>query len=317
MFFGKLAGKVVRKGKFFVLNNKSELYLIGGGIMIVAGNVVNCYQSTKLNDVLNRHNEACELVHEDAEAGILTEKEEKASITHQYMRTGMAFAKLYGPGVLLNVIGFALIGKSHGIMRSRNEALLAAYGAMSTAYNNYRKRIIDKYGEEEDRCIKYGIVKKEGEQVTIDERGREIVDVVPQDYIDPEAPMASPYTFVVSVSDNSVDGVDSPLYLKHDLLALQADFNDILKTEGHVFLNDILRKLERPGDPNSVHPYDAGQIVGWRYIEGGNPNGDNCIDFGILSAKNLDFLNGNRDYCILDFNVDGAILGKGCFRGSK
>ena len=140
------------------------------------------------------------------------------------------------------------------------------------------------------------------------------MDVVPQNCIDPEAPMSSPYTFVVSVSDNSVDGVESPLYLKHDLLALQADFNDILKREGHVFLNDILRRLERPGDPNSVHPYDAGQIVGWRYIEGGNPNGNNYIDFGILSAKNLDFLNGNRDFCILDFNVDGPILGKGCFR---
>lgn len=313
MFLGKIVGNVVRKSKFFLLNNKSELYLIGGGVLIIAGNVVNCYQSTKLNEVLERHREGCEDVHEDADAGIITEKEEKASITHQYMRTGMAFAKLYGPGVLLNIAGFVLVGKSHSIMKSRNEALLAAYSAVSTAYSNYRDKVIAKYGEEEDAVIKYGLIKKEGEETIVDEQGREITEVKTQNYIDPKATMASPYTYVISASPNNFDEGTSPLYLKNDLIAMQNDFNDIFRREGYVFLNDILRKLERPGDPNSIHPNDDGQIVGWKW----DSAGDNYIDFGIFTAKNYEFLNGNSEVCILDFNCQGPILGTNCFRKSK
>lgn len=313
MILGKLVGKVVRKTKFFLLDNKSEIYLVGGGVLIIAGNVVNCYQSTKLNEVLERHRLACEAVHEDANEGMITEKEEKASITHQFMRTGMAFAKLYGPGVLLNIAGFVLVGKSHKIIKGRNGELIAAYGALNTAYQNYRKRIIEKYGDKEDRNVKYGVVEKEGEEIIIDEQGREISDIKMQSFIDPESPMASPYTYIIETSPGRIDDGKSSIYLKNDLIALQNDFNDILRHEGHVFLNDILRKLEDPTNPNSPHPDDAGQIVGWR-LDG---DGDGYIDFGLFTARNKDFLNGNRQFCILEFNVDGPILGTNCFRKSK
>ena len=316
MIFGKITGKVVRKSKYFLLNNKSEICLIGGGLLIVAGNVVNCYQSTKLNEVLERHREGCALVHEDAEEGIITEKEEKASITHQYIRTGWSFVKLYAPGVLLNVAGFVLVGKSHKIMKDRNRALIAAYGAMSAAYQNYRQRVIDTYGVDIDRNIKYGLVQKEGEEVVIDEQGREIVEKKLQDCFDPDMPMSAPYTYVIEMSPSRFEeGQPSALYLKNDLLALQADFNDILQHDGYVFLNDILRKLEDPRDPNSPHPCEAGQIVGWRTKENGS-KGDGYIDFGIFTAKNKEFINGNRSFCVLEFNCEGNIIGDDvdCFR---
>jgi hypothetical protein len=56
----------------------------------------------------------------------------------------------------------------------------------------------------------------------------------------------------------------------------------------------------------------AGQVVGW--VDG---NGDGYVDFGIFGAKiqgdealvaeRLDFLNGQTDSVILDFNVDGIV----------
>ena len=314
MIFGKLAGKLARKSKYFLMNNKSEIYLIGGGIMIVAGNVVNCYQSTKLNEVLERHKTNCSLVHEDAEDGIITEKEERASITHQYIRTGLEFAKLYGPGIALNIAGFVLVGKSHSIMRSRNKSLIAAYGTMATAYNEYRKRAIAKYGEEADRYLKYGIETKEGEEIEIDEQGREVSVVKPQSFLDPkEFPMSSPYARVISVSPNNITGEkQSIIYLKNDLIQIQNKWNDVLKRRGWVYWNEVLMDLENPTDPNSVHPCDEGQIVGWLL----NGEGDDYIDFGIFTAKNKEFLNGNRDFCVLDFNIQGPIIGKS-FRKSS
>ena len=56
----------------------------------------------------------------------------------------------------------------------------------------------------------------------------------------------------------------------------------------------------------------AGQIVGWVYDEE-HPIGDNFIDFGIYDDKRneqvRDFVNGRERSILLDFNVDGNILG--------
>ena len=49
--------------------------------------------------------------------------------------------------------------------------------------------------------------------------------------------------------------------------------NCILKSKGHLFLNEVYDML---GIPQSM----AGQLVGWIYDEK-NPIGDNYVDFGI------------------------------------
>lgn len=89
----------------------------------------------------------------------------------------------------------------------------------------------------------------------------------------------------------------------HFLKNQQNYCNDLLKTKGHLFLNevyDILGMLET----------EAGKVVGWVYDEK-NPIGDNFVDFGIFDMndeRNFDFINGYENTAILDFNVDGNIL---------
>ena len=72
--------------------------------------------------------------------------------------------------------------------------------------------------------------------------------------------------------------------------------NDILRTRGYLFLNEVYDML---GLPRTV----AGQIVGWRYDE------HKTVSFNIYSKDNSDFVNGYRHEALLDFNVDGNILG--------
>ena len=89
------------------------------------------------------------------------------------------------------------------------------------------------------------------------------------------------------------------------LNAQQNYANDVLKTKGFIFLNDVYDLL---GIPRTK----AGQIVGWIY-DPENPEhmGDNYVDFGIFDSnreKNRDFVNGYEKVIILDFNVDGPIL---------
>lgn len=74
--------------------------------------------------------------------------------------------------------------------------------------------------------------------------------------------------------------------------------NDILKTRGHLYLNEVYDIL---GLPRTV----AGQVVGWIYDE-------NCnISFNLYSKEyNSEFINGYRAEALLDFNVNGIILDK-------
>jgi hypothetical protein len=71
-----------------------------------------------------------------------------------------------------------------------------------------------------------------------------------------------------------------------------------------VFLNQAYDLL-------GYEPTAAGQVVGWRK----NPEegeGDNYISFGVWHEgvfKGTQWLNGDTDSILLDFNVDGPILG--------
>lgn len=72
--------------------------------------------------------------------------------------------------------------------------------------------------------------------------------------------------------------------------------NDILRECGHLFLNEVYDML---GLPRTV----AGQVVGWMYDE------NKHVSFNIYSKDNSEFINGSRTEVLLDFNVDGNILG--------
>ena len=79
--------------------------------------------------------------------------------------------------------------------------------------------------------------------------------------------------------------------------------NDLFKSKGHLFLNEVYDML---GIPRT----QAGQVVGWIYDEK-NPIGDNFIDFGIYDIadeRKRSFVNGYERTILLDFNVDGNIL---------
>lgn len=79
--------------------------------------------------------------------------------------------------------------------------------------------------------------------------------------------------------------------------------NDLLKSKGHLFLNEVYDML-------GITRSKAGQVVGWIYDEE-NPIGDNYVDFGIYrvnDSHNSDFVNGHSNTIMLDFNVDGNIL---------
>ena len=84
------------------------------------------------------------------------------------------------------------------------------------------------------------------------------------------------------------------------LKMMQEHCNELLKSRGHLFLNEVYHIL-------GMSRTKAGSIVGWVY-DTKNPKGDNYIDFGIYDPRNQKFVNGEEKTALLDFNVDGSIL---------
>ena len=82
----------------------------------------------------------------------------------------------------------------------------------------------------------------------------------------------------------------------------QSYFTDLLKSKGHLFLNEVYEGLGLPKT-------ETGQLVGWIY-DVDNPIGDNFVDFGIFTNGNKEFVNGYENSILLDFNVDGNIFDK-------
>lgn len=148
-----------------------EILIVSGVCGVVSGVVVACKETLKVEEILEEHNEQMEMIHSAQEAGVIvdeetketaeyTEKDARKDITMAYLSTGYKLFKLYLPSGLLIAGSIACIIGSHSIMSKRNAGLSAAYISLSESYNNYRKNIIEKYGETADAEARFDIKAK-------------------------------------------------------------------------------------------------------------------------------------------------------------
>lgn len=290
---------------FLVRKHSPVLFVIAGTVGVVASAVIACKATTKLNDVLEQSKEAIDQVHTASEkpeilpeGTVYTDDDVKNDLRIIYVQTGIKLVKLYGPSVALGILSLSSILMSNRILSKRNVALAAAYSAVDKGFKDYRSRVVDRFGEQIDKELRYNLKVKEVEKITIDENGEEqkTTDLVEVAEVDKYSEYAKFFT-----DDNPYWTKDAEYNLMF-LRQQQSYANDKLKRVGRVFLNEVYEAL---GIPKTK----AGQVVGWVYDEN-SPLGDNYIDFGIYDANtiaNSYFVNGYEKSILLDFNVDGNI----------
>ena len=285
-----------------------EIMVVSGVVGTVVAGVMACKATTKVSQITEDHNKQLEIIHSSAEAGEIETENGVVEYTNEdaqkdtsivYAQTGIKFIKLYGPAVLLGAVSITSILAGHNILHKRNVALAAAYSVLDRSFKDYKDRVIERFGKDLEKEIRYNIKAKEFEKV-VSEDGtetteKEIVDVV-------EDPNELSEFFRI-YDDGCKGWCKDPeanlIFLKRQ----QSYANDKLKSQGYLFLNDVYDML---GFPKTK----AGQIVGWVYDENDNTR-DNFVDFGftnINKEKCRDFVNGYERNVILDFNVDGNIL---------
>ena len=278
-----------------------EILIVAGVVGTVASAVMACKATTKVNDILTDAKTQIDQVHEVAKtkSDIYSEEDSKKVLAIIYAQTGVKLVKLYAPSVILGTLSLTSIVSSHHILRKRNMALAAAYTAVDTSFKEYRGRVIDRFGEELDRELKYNIKAREIEEVSVNEKGEEEVTKRTVEVANPNE-----YSDYARFFDDGNIGWTKDPETNLMFLRRQQDWaNELLKAKGHLFLNEVYDML---GIPRTK----AGQIVGWIYDEK-NPVGDNFVDFGIYDIhkpRNRDFVNGIERTILLDFNVDGNIL---------
>ncbi len=279
-----------------------EILVVAGVIGTVTSAVMACKATTKAGKIVDEMHEQMDQIHEVAKMGRedYTEQDLKKDTTIVYAQTGLKFAKLYGPSVVLGALSISSILTGHNILRKRNIALAAAYTAVDKGFKEYRSRVVERFGKEIDHELRYNIKAKQFDKTVTDEKtGKEKVTKETVNVVNPDI-----YSDYARFFDEGCAGwTKDPEYNLMFLKNQQRYANDKLKAQGYLFLNDVYEQL---GIPKTK----AGQVVGWIYDEK-QPIGDNFVDFGIYDSyieANRNFVNGYERTILLDFNVDGNIL---------
>lgn len=290
---------------FRVKQHSPEILVATGLVGVVAGTLLACKATTKFQETIKEEKTRLEEMKAYVEDSGFTEKYSKEDYFKDqgitYFQGGLKVLKLYAPALIVGGLGIAAIISSHRVLRTRNAALAAAYTALGTNFKNYRNRVVDRFGKELDNELRYNLKTKEVTSVETDENDEEkIVSTTVDNVVDPNLYDCSVYA---KFFDEACSGwTKDPNYNLTFLKQQQNYANDVLKSKGFLFLNDVYKMLDIPETK-------IGRNVGWIYNEK-NPKGDNFVDFGIYNVnreRNRAFVNGYERSILLDFNVDGEI----------
>lgn len=298
---GNAMAKVVAKGK----KHSPEILVVAGVAGTVVSAVLACKATLKVGEVAEKAKDDVERIHAATETGVTevgevyTAEDSKKDLTIVYVKTGLNYAKLYAPAVILGALSITGILASNNILRKRNVALAAAYTAVDKGFKEYRGRVVERFGDKVDQELRYGIKAKKIEETEVDpETGKEkkvkrVVEVA-----DPNLKSDFACYFDKTSRNYETNRDFNMMFLR----AQQNFANDVLRARGHLFLNEVYDMLDLPRTT-------AGQIVGWVY-DPEKPDCDGYVDFRILEIVKENEDGTYEPAIIIDPNVDGDILNK-------
>lgn len=293
--------RAVNKVAFKMKKHAPEILVIAGVGGTIITTVMACKATTKIDEVLAENKEQIaktkNYVEETGFSDKYTEKDYQKDLTVMYTQRGLKLFKLYAPAIAVGTISITAILAGHNVLKKRNVALAAAYEVVNKNFKDYRGRVIDRFGNELDRELRYNIRKEEVEKTVIDEKtGKErtVKEITEIADIDPSSEYAKFF-------DESCPGwTKDPEYNLMFLRNQQQYANDLLESRGYLFLNEVYEML-------GIQRTRQGQVIGWIY----DKNVIDKVNFGIYNIANpanRRFVNGYERSILLDFNVDGDIL---------
>lgn len=300
--------KTLSKVCFNLKKHSPEILVVTGIAGTVVSAVLACKATLKVDDILSDAKETVDKIHEAKEneelAEQYSEQDAKKDLAITYTKTALSLAKVYAPAIAIGIFSVTSILAGTNILKKRNVALSAAYATMSEGYSEYRKRVVERFGEEVDKELKYGIKARKIDKVIVDENGKE--KKVKETIGVSELSEFSPYA-VYFDKTTSAYCENNELHDKFFLNCQMNYANDLLKARKHKCIL-LWEMYEALGVLDSLtdDQIAAAMVVGNKYQED-NPDGDNMILWTIYDTYR-ELPDGSIiPTKIVDFNVDGNI----------
>lgn len=295
------ASGIVSKISMKLKKYSPEILVAVGVTGTVVSAVMACKATTKISTIMDSTKETVDKIHkcleDESMSSEYTKKDGQRDLTIVYAQTGLNLVKLYAPSVILGTFSIASILTSNNILKKRNIALAAAYATVNKGFKEYRNRVVERFGSDIDRELRYNVKVEKTETTITDENENEktvekVITTVDTDHI-------SDYLVCYDRSTSKA-WEENQDYNRMFLRAQQSLANDKLIASGRLFLNEVYDMLD-------MERTKAGQIVGWVY----NPKNpgeksDGYVDFGMFETQRKTE-NGYEPVIMLDFNVDGNV----------
>lgn len=285
----KLPVKVTRAATMAVLKTKKNSPHIFFGIGLVGAvgaTVMACKATLRVEDVMDDIHDDIEKVKE-AKANIADptpqeEKEYRREMGTAVGKGAIKLIRLYGPAGVVGGVSIACLTGAHVQLVHRNAALGVLVGTLSKSLEEYRGRVRDKVGDEEESDLWNG----RSDVKVKDEDGKPVMQKMQT------GTGCGPYAKLFDESNrNWVPNAEMNMAF---LLAVEKHCNQKLDANGVLLLNDAYEAL-------GIEKTTAGAIMGWLR----DPEDPYTrIKFGIFETRNALFVNGLEYSIWLDFNVD-------------
>lgn len=310
---GSKLGSAAAKGKIKFNNVKPDILVYGGIALVIGGGIYACVQTMKTPKIVEEHNDRMEKIKtykaHITEPALYPENDYRKDVAKTYLNTATKFVKIYSGPVVIGAVGVGFILRGHSLIRSENAALLASYGALQTAFDEYRERVRKTAGEEFDDVVANGGHLDAYETYT-DKEGKKVKEKKPVDFV---KPVGDPYSVIFEEVTSPALWTPVASTNRMNVVAIQAECNRILEAEGYLFLNDVLKML-------GMKETTISRKVGWVKHKPGAPyivgDSEGFVDFGLFrrgkgyDAARYEFLNDPEPNFMLHFNVQGVIIDK-------
>lgn len=265
----------------FLLKKYAPDLMVGAGCAgAVAGTVMACKATLKVNDILDKHNEDIEKINKvlDMDRPDYTSKDAAKDKAIVYTKTSVAMVKNYLPAAVMTSASIAAILYSHKEMHARNAYLSTCLSITENRLEKLYKKLESTTSKREADNTLFGIEAKE-----VGDDPKEVIEV----------PTVGEDTFTKFFDSSSREWDKDPEYNLAFLKNVQSQCNDVLRAQGILFLNDVYKMLDIPITKE-------GQFAGWIYEPG------NYVDFGIFvnepDRATRRFINGYENVVMLHFN---------------
>ena len=319
------AEAAIHTGKIFWTKNSPTILFVSGIVAVIGGTVLACNATLKVPEIIEDRDETLnEIKRVEAENNVIDIPDEdveiitpdtKKEIVSTHAKTILKIAKEYAPAVIVEVIGIALLTKSQKMLVKRYLAMASAYTALQTEFTLYRNAVKEKYGEEADRELLFGIhnqtIKRINEDGTETEEEVKVFDVSKYGQNSAEA--------IIIFDENSSQWdnksmsfnrryVDMCIYNANEMLNERGRNAESKKSKNGV-IDDCL-VINEIADMLDCRRTVAGAFLGFKY-DRNNP----CkitydiVPAGItLSDGNALYDDRNTKALIIRLNVDGNVI---------